>query len=241
MIGGVTLGADGTARIWIADTSRRVWWFESGDKGGALALPVPGAARVVALDPFGDPFVLIATGDSFVYRARPGMQPAWRGQGDILKGGRSMFNRSINDSSEEPRLTGAWIRRLPGAQRQIVAATVERLVLVLAPDTPALQIGPGPVPGDAAILAAHVEGREATVVLDDGTVWTSIGGRWSRSATIGAAAAAGAVALRALKGFRLDRDRVVAVGDTFEVGAERARELLAQGFAAGTEPAGEAG
>ena len=144
------------------------------------------------------------------------------------------------DAMAEAPLHRAWVERAaaPRRGRCIVAVSSERQILVLDEDGHGRIAGPGPVPGASEVLAAVVDAEGSTVLTADGAVWLvqPRGRGWVQIGSMMAGAAPG-VALRCLKGFKLDVDRTLAAGDSFTVDSlERARELMRLGFAAPAPP-----
>jgi hypothetical protein len=120
---------------------------------------------------------------------------------------------------------------------RILAVTRERTVLVLSENARPVKVGPGPLPGGAAILAVHTDALGATVLLADGAVLFATSGGWVRlDGEAEGDGGSGLVRLRALRGFNVADGKTVKTGEAFEVPGTRARELIARGWAA---PAGE--
>lgn len=222
---------DGSVRIWAVDSQRMFRWsgHNDADAGEVFVVPVPGNAPVVCADPWPTPLVLLADGEGWRASVQWGRAVRWTRCRNLL----TVRVHVETEDMTSPRLIAGWIERRH-TMRRVVGITNERQVLLMAEDATAVPVG-SPIPGTAAVLAVHVDARDsATALLDDGRLLLGTRRGWSEAGTLGGA---GLVRLRALVGFRLDREHKIAPGDAFEAGAERARELIGRGWA---EAAGDA-
>ena len=218
---------DERVRLWHVGSDRVLRWFGREGTGG-VTQPIPGEAPVICCDPW-QAFAVLADGSAQNAYGRPGCAVEWiSGRRNVISGGRNM-------SETSSKLIAGWIERRSG-MRKIVVVDTERRVLLAAADAPAVVVG-GKVPGTAAVLAVAVEGRDqATVLLADGRLLFATPRGWTEVAQLGGEGTPGGVSikLKALSGWRETATLMVAPGDIFEVGAERASVLMGRHWA---EPA----
>ena len=255
VLGGLARRPDWTgARLWSIDAERRLSWMGPRDEADTVPRPIPGTERVVAADPYGEPFVVLANGDSLKWKSKG--VPQWVRQSNVLSVKRRGASKMEQTNVGDERIMVASIERTgDGAFRRIVCVTESRLVLTCVEGASPRPLG-GPIPGTERVIAATADGGPGTlVVLANGAVMhLAPGGLWFELSRLGPPRPEGQpkadgpvlVALEALRGFvveayqgaiRLPKAKRVQKGDRFEVTSARARELIRRGWAQPAEAA----